>query len=99
SLFEIEKPIRNKGIGIDRLPESVRNSSVLTGNNLGQLGNVEELPDESAVKAFCDDSPEFQNLITRFGHHPESFEYEKHLLAQTCLLKGEVKTAWLVLLG
>lgn len=44
SLFEIPKPILTKGIGIDGLPEHIRNSAILTGNNLGRLGNVERLP-------------------------------------------------------
>ena len=44
ALFEIPKPTRTKGIGVDMLPESIRNSNVLTGNNLGRLGNVSELP-------------------------------------------------------
>lgn len=44
ALFEVPKPIRQKGIGVDALPEAIRNSSILTGNDLGMLGNVEELP-------------------------------------------------------
>lgn len=42
--FEIPKPVRSQGIGVDALPEAVRQSSVLTGNNLGRLGNLEGLP-------------------------------------------------------
>ena len=41
ALFEIPKPIRTKGIGVDQLPESVRNSDIFTGNNLGRMGNLE----------------------------------------------------------
>lgn len=44
SLFEIPKPIRTKGIGVDALPEVIRESTILTGNNLGRLGNLESLP-------------------------------------------------------
>lgn len=44
ALFEIEKPLTTKGIGIDALPEHIRNSHILTGNHLGRLGNVEVLP-------------------------------------------------------
>ena len=44
ALFEVTKPIRQKGIGVDALPEAIKNSTVLTGNDLGMLGNVEELP-------------------------------------------------------
>ena len=44
ALFEVPKPIRQKGIGVDALPDAIKNSSILTGNDLGMLGNVEELP-------------------------------------------------------
>ena len=41
ALFEIPKPIQTKGIGVDMLPKGIRESEVLTGNNLGRLGNLE----------------------------------------------------------
>ncbi len=44
ALFEVPKPIRQKGIGVDALPNPIKNSSILTGNDLGMLGNVEVLP-------------------------------------------------------
>lgn len=44
ALFEIEKPITTIGVGVDTIPANIRNSAVLTGNNLGQLGNIEVLP-------------------------------------------------------
>ena len=49
ALFEIEKPITTLGVGVDALPESIRNSKVLTGNNLGQLGNIETLPSADEI--------------------------------------------------
>ena len=49
ALFEIEKPIKTKGIGVDSLPKHVQNSRVLTGNDLGKLGNSIELPSQSAI--------------------------------------------------
>lgn len=49
AIFEIPKPIRTKGIGVDMLPEAVRTSSILTGNNLGRLGNLEEVPTREAI--------------------------------------------------
>ncbi|WP_100802478.1 flavin reductase family protein [Ulvibacter sp. MAR_2010_11] len=48
-LFEVPKPLSTLGIGVDALPEAVRNSKVLTGNDLGMLANVEELPAEALV--------------------------------------------------
>lgn len=44
-MFEVEKPLRTLGIGVDALPEAIRTSKILTGNDLGRLGNVEQLPD------------------------------------------------------
>ena len=50
ALFEITKPIKTKGIGVDNLPLSVQQSKVLTGNDLGRLANVERLPNESEIR-------------------------------------------------
>ncbi len=52
AIFEIEKPIATKGIGIDQLPEFIKHSKTLTGNDLGQLGNIEKLPTESELQTF-----------------------------------------------
>ena len=52
ALFEVPKPLASKGIGVDSLPESIRLSEVLTGNDLGQLGNVEKLPSDEEVRDF-----------------------------------------------
>ena len=56
SLFEIPKPLRTKGIGVDSLPEAVIQSTVLTGNNLGRLGNLEGLPNAHAIANILKDS-------------------------------------------
>ena len=45
TIFEVEKPNLQLGIGVDALPATIRNSKILTGNNLGQLGNVHAMPD------------------------------------------------------
>ncbi len=56
SLFEIPKPLRTKGIGVDSLPKAVVQSTVLTGNNLGRLGNLEALPSPQAIADILKDS-------------------------------------------
>lgn len=56
SLFEIPKPLRTKGIGVDSLPKAVIQSTVLTGNNLGRLGNLEALPSAQAIADILKDS-------------------------------------------
>ena len=50
TLFEIPKPLRTCGLGVDQLPAHIRNSTVLTGNNLGRLANQEQLPDAETVE-------------------------------------------------
>lgn len=52
ALFEVEKPLTTMGIGIDRLPDAIRNSKVLTGNDLGRLGNLEQLPTTEEANAY-----------------------------------------------
>lgn len=51
ALFEVQKPITTIGIGIDQLPESIRNSQILSGNNLGLLASVEQIPEKGESKA------------------------------------------------
>lgn len=48
-LFTVPKPLSTQGIGVDSLPDEVRNSKVLTGNDLGILGNLESLPSEDEI--------------------------------------------------
>jgi flavin reductase (DIM6/NTAB) family NADH-FMN oxidoreductase RutF len=52
NLFKVAKPNKNIGIGVDALPYAIRNSKILTGNNLGQLGNVEVLPGDDEIAAY-----------------------------------------------
>ncbi|MFY7672616.1 flavin reductase family protein [Tenacibaculum sp. MEBiC06402] len=86
--FEIPKPLSTLGIGVDQIPSEIRNSNVLTGNNLGVLGNVEQLPSEETVNNFAKEHPEFVGVT----------EEKKHTFAQEYLLKNDVESAWKVLL-
>ena len=51
AMFELVKPLTNCGIGVDALPEHIRLSHILSGNDLGQLGNVETIPDNDFIQA------------------------------------------------
>ena len=86
--FEIPKPITTLGIGVDALPTEIRNSQILTGNNLGLLGNIAQLPTQEAVDNFGKEHPEFIGLETT----------KKHTFAQEYLKKNDVESAWKVLL-
>jgi len=86
--LEIPKPLRTLGIGIDALPEELRNSTVLTGNDLGLLGNVEALPTQNEIDDFCKNQ-EHKNIKT---------VKELHQKAQDYLREGQVQKAWCILL-
>ena len=51
-MFEVIKPIKTRGIGVDALPVSIKNSTILTGNDLGILGNSERIPTMDEVKEY-----------------------------------------------
>ncbi len=97
SLFQIPKPLTTLGIGVDQIPEQIRFSPVLTGNNLGRLGNVEQLPSKEEVAAFGQ-TKEVLELKKRFQLDPESWLDHLHRWAQAELESGEVELAWKILL-
>jgi len=89
TFFEIPKPIQIKGIGVNVLPGEIKDSEILTGNNLGMLGNVEALPTQDDVNKFIEDNSKFLGLEIN----------EKHKFAQEFLKNNDVKSAWKVLLS
>lgn len=86
ALFEVPKPTRELGMGIDQLPYSIRNSPILSGNDLGLLGNLPSLPSEEEVRSFTK------------GRREESEEV-LHRKAQQLLQAGKVREALLLLLA
>ncbi len=95
NLFLVPKPNVKLGIGIDALPESIRFSKILTGNHLGQLGNVHEMP---VVEPSFDDE-HLKNIIQYYSVSPDEMEREIHSYAARLLNQGKVNEAWQVLLA
>ncbi|MFN6380344.1 MAG: flavin reductase family protein [Flavobacteriales bacterium] len=95
-LFEVAKPNVKIGIGVDQIPSDIRFSKILTGNHLGQLGNVEILPDETSVNEYK--LTELADLFIEFENDQASLEIELHKRAATLLDAGDVQQAWLTLL-
>ena len=95
NLFHVQKPNTELGIGIDALPLSVRNSEILSGNNLGQLANVHEMP---VIEPSFDD-PHLKNIIQYYNVNPEEMEKELHSYAKKLLGEHKIKEAWQVLLA
>jgi flavin reductase (DIM6/NTAB) family NADH-FMN oxidoreductase RutF len=98
NLFKVAKPVKSMGIGVDTIPFAICNSKILTGNNLGQLGNVESLPAEEAIEAYLQ-LPGIKELFDgTIGDSPKR-ETQIHLKAKQLLDEGMVTEAWMVLLG
>ena len=92
SLFEIPKPIRSQGMGVDQLPDAIRNSTVLTGNNLGRLGNLEHLPTTEAINRIA----EHPEVKKRFAENIDTIAL--HNLAKKWLETGRTEEALALLL-
>ena len=93
AVFEIPKPILTKGIGIDALPESIRHSEVLTGNNLARLGNTELFPsDEEIQEANADAS--VLDILKNEAEYPQK---RLHSLAKKALENNQIRLAFSIL--
>jgi flavin reductase (DIM6/NTAB) family NADH-FMN oxidoreductase RutF len=95
NLFLVEKPHTRTGCGVDALPEPIRNSRILSGNDLGQLANVQEIP--GIDPSFGDDR--LRSIFQYYSVNPEEMEKELHIYAAELLRQGKVKEAWQVLLA
>lgn len=93
-LFEVVKPVFNLGIGVDQIPEEIRNSKVLTGNDLGKLGNVEKLPSKEEINTFIEEN---KNGLVEILN--ENNIEEIHQKAREYLDKNDIESGWKVLLA
>jgi len=89
SNFKVLKPLTTLGIGVDSLPKEIRNSSVLTGNDLGRLGNAENIPSDEEVKKSMM-SPLYRSLAKD--------ETSRHNFAKKLIAENNIKEASKVLL-
>jgi flavin reductase (DIM6/NTAB) family NADH-FMN oxidoreductase RutF len=97
SVFEVEKPNTKISIGVDSIPARIRLSHILSGNNLGQLGNVETLPSPEEVEQLRS-TEALQTLLRQHHGAADRLETELHRMAKDLLEKGQVSEAWKTLL-
>ncbi len=90
-MFEVPKPLSSIGIGVDALPEEIRNSTVFTGNDLGKLGNVEGIPTKSEALEFVNNHNDIKDKIQ------EANLIEIHKFAKQYLDQDDMDTAWNIL--
>lgn len=96
SMFEVEKPLVRMGIGVDGIPEDIRLSKVLTGNDLGILGSVESLPNETDVNEYK--LIELAEVFMELEGDQHALEQKLHDMAHDQLLAGKAEEAWKTLL-
>lgn len=92
SLFTIPKPLTTLGIGVDALPPAVRRSKVLSGNDLGLLGNMESLPTDNEI-AEMQWNAEVKDILDATIGDETNRERELHQLAKTLISRNQVPEA------
>lgn len=97
-LFEVPKPLKTLGMGVDALPESVRNSKILTGNDLGMLGNTEKLPDEEQQLLY-ENRSDVKNFFSVLAGDPENLTNAVHLAVHKLLSDNNIAEAWMLLVA
>jgi len=92
-LFEVPKPLVTLGIGVDAIPEDIRQSAVFNGNDLGMLGNIEALPTSEEVTIFVNENFAVKGVLS-------ADDVSKvHQKAKEYLNENDVLSAWKVLLA
>lgn len=92
-LFEIPKPLATLGIGVDQIPNFIKESPVFTGNDLGMLGNIESLPSTEEINIFVNENIQVKGVLS------SADEMKVHQKAKEFLNKQDALSAWKVLLA
>lgn len=92
-LFEIPKPLSTLGLGVDNIPENIKNNPVFSGNDFGLLGNIEKFPTKEEIDIFVSQNSNIQKIILTKDTQ------ECFLLAKKYLKNQDVESAWKVLLA
>ena len=92
-LFEIPKPIVTLGIGVDKIPDFIKESTVFNGNDLGMLGNIEALPNEEEITIFVNENFAVKGVLSSDDEHKVQLKAKEYLNNQ------DVLSAWKVLLA
>lgn len=92
-MFMVPKPLRSQGVGVDQIPEFIRDSTVLSGNDLGRLGNVERIPERQEVHDYISENMKVRELLST----DDSIQI--HQRAKVLIEENKVVEAWKLLLA
>ena len=96
-LFSIPKPLTTLGIGVDQLPTTIKNSSILTGNDLGILGNSERTPSQEEISEFKN-REDVKSFLSALEGDAENLTTAVHIAAHKLLSENKINDAWLLLM-
>lgn len=99
NIFKVPKPLMHRGMGIDKLPAYIKNSTVLTGNDLAQLANVTEMPGMDEVEGYLENNPAITEQMNYLRPFADSRLNYIHQRSKTMLRNGNLDEAWLNLLA
>jgi len=97
AIFEVPKPTGGDALGIDQMPKNIRSSEILSGNDLGMLGNIAALPTLESIEQFAQE-PEVSSILQSFSDDPNGMGNELHRLAKVFIAAKDIDKAWLTLL-
>lgn len=92
ALFQVSKPGKSLGIGIDQLPDSIKSSEILTGSNLARLGGCTKLPDTDSINQWKSD-PSISAILKQSGA-----KTKLHILAQQMIKDQDLESAFKTLI-
>jgi hypothetical protein len=92
-LFEVAKPLTTLGIGVDQIPDFIKESSIFDGNDLGKLGNIEALPTTEEINIFVNKNFAVKGVLSADD------VLKQHQKAKEYLDENDVDSAWKVLLA
>lgn len=91
-MFEVPKPLSAIGIGVDNIPKEIRSLKMLTGNDLGLLGNVDRIPDKNEIEEFIAANDQIRSIVK----NKDASELLK--ITREYLDNNKILSAWKVLL-
>ncbi len=97
ALFELAQPTTQLGVGVDQLPPEARHSTILTGSDLGKLGGLLVIPDETTVNEYK--LTELSDIFITHKDHPSALLLALHQHAHDLLAQERVDDAWKTLLA
>jgi len=97
SMFKLARPGGNGVLGVDGLPEEIRNSTVLTGNDLGQLGNLDSMPADREIRD-ASEKEEVEMILNEFDGKDDEIRNALHRLGKAFVEAGKVKEALAVMM-